>query len=427
VITTPPQSLREGTFRSSLLGISVVIALSTAVFAALHWRGIPLSPDGWAYWQAAVSLANGSGYRDFSGAALTAWPPLYSFYLSVWVRLLGATGLALVVANGVLIVGQSVLWFYIVCHIWHVESRERRSQVTLAVALYISIYVPLTLQAAHAANLGFLSVALMLLATWRVSQSSSRSRVWQWSLLAAAGATLALLAHNVNVALVIGCAAALLLIRHRSRSDLVAAASLVFIPVTIWLTVRWQLSQLGSHAVGIGIAAFSPLQYLHQMLLVVGNLIVPNPFGAAVVMGIALFVVCALLVWSPEHAAQHRDSRRFIAGFVLFGCIMIWVLFNVTLVTDPIGARFVGWVPILVVPAIMIYAARMNLTVFLVVSALVLAPNLHRIVTFTRIHADLRPTNKIGVLFPVGALISPDFISGTPVQTDQGLLIAPPR
>ena len=399
---------------------------STTVFVALHWRGIPLSPDGWSYWQAAVSLANGTGYRDFSGNALNAWPPLYSLYLSIWVRFLGATGVALVVANGVLVVCQSVLWFHTVCRIWGVEGNDRRLLVMLAVALYVAFYVPLTLQAAHAANLGYLFAALMLLAVWQARQSCSLRRVWQWTLLAAVAGTLALLSHNVNVALVIGCAAAFLLIRHGSRRDLGTAVALALIPITIWLAVRWQLGQLGSHPVGVGVATFSPMQYLHQMLLVVGNLIVPNTFGVAVVVGAILFIGCAWIVFLRRRAAQHEDSLRFTAGIVMFACALIWLLFNVTSVTDPIGARFMGWVPILVVPVILIYAARLNLTVFLVVTALVLAPNLHRTVTFASIHADLRPTNEIGVLFPFDALISPKYTSGLPIQTDRGLLIAPP-
>jgi len=49
------------------------------------------------------------------------------------------------------------------------------------------------------------------------------------------------------------------------------------------------------------------------------------------------------------------------------------------------------------------------------------------ILTFTAIHAVPHPPGEMGVLFPIGARISPEYTTGPPVQTDHGLLIAPPR
>lgn len=82
----------------------IATLVAAALFILLHWQGIGLSGDGWALWQAAVSLGEGHGYRTFSGEPIVSWPPLYSVYLAFWNALLGPTGAGLVVANGVLIV-----------------------------------------------------------------------------------------------------------------------------------------------------------------------------------------------------------------------------------------------------------------------------------------------------------------------------------
>ena len=414
-----------GPVRRNLLGTTAVIALSTAVFVALHWRGIPLSPDGWAYWQAAVSLANGSGYRDFSGSPLTAWPPLYPIYLSLWVRLLGATGVALIAANGLLVILQSVVWQLTIHRIWCVDREHRYMHAALGTTAYIALYVPLTFQAAHSANLGLLCASVMVLATWMTSQSLTKQNQSWWLAISITAATLSLLSHNVNLALVAGCASALLITRRNAPRDLALSAALLIVPIALWFAVRWYLGQLGSHPVGIGIANFSAMQYAVQMAFVVGNLMVPSAFGLPFLASSGLLAWCFWALLAPTKY-QHPPAVRFTAGLVLISSGLTVLLFSLTSVTDPIGQRFVGWIPILIVPAILIRATRLGVAVFLIATACVLTPNVHRFVIFSAIHADLQPQKEIGVLFPIEALISPNYTSGPPVQTDRGLLIAPP-
>jgi len=404
----------------------LVVAVSSATFSVLHWRGIPLSPDSWAYWQAAVSIANGSGYRFFSGDPVTAWPPLYSAYLSLWVRALGSTGVALVLANAVLISLQSLAWFHTVRSIWIGNRNMYRTPALFAVALYIGLFVPLTLQAAHAANLGFLCTAVMMFYVWRANQASTDSRWWICIVAAAFSGTLALLSHNANLAFVVGCPMALLLLRHSSWRDIFGVASLVVLPTLIWLTVRWQLGQSDSHPVGLSVASFGLWQYLSQAVIVVGNLIVPSIFGAATFMGILVFAWCGWGVVSTSKSWA-TDSEKFVAATVLFTCVAVVSLFSLSSVTDPIGSRFVGWVPVLIVPVALFRAARRSALALLVVAAIAMAPNIHRFATFSKIHADQNPDTDTGPLFPLGALISPNYLSGSPVKTEHGLLIAPPK
>ena len=122
-----------------------------------------------------------------------------------------------------------------------------------------------------------------------------------------------------------------------------------------------------------------------------------------------------------------RIGARFTAAIVVPASALIVLLFSVTSVTDPIGARFVGWVPVLIVPALLIYSSRVSLAALIVVAAIVLAPNIHRVAVFAAIHAVPQSPGETGVLFPIGALISPEYTTGPSVQTDHGLLIAPPK
>src|SRR5262245_48546051 len=100
---------------SHRMGTILAAGFVTAVLYAINHRaGIGLEPDGWASWQGAVSINDGLGYRYFSGNEIVAWPPLYSFYLAAWISLLGPTGLGLIIANGVLITAQSMVWVWLV-------------------------------------------------------------------------------------------------------------------------------------------------------------------------------------------------------------------------------------------------------------------------------------------------------------------------
>jgi hypothetical protein len=98
-------------------------AIAITSFVLLTWRGIALTPDGWAYWQGAVSIAEGRGYRLFSGGAITSWPALYSLYLSQWTLVMGPTGRGLIVASAVLVGAQAWLWCHVLQNIWY-ERKE---------------------------------------------------------------------------------------------------------------------------------------------------------------------------------------------------------------------------------------------------------------------------------------------------------------
>src|SRR5690348_15902005 len=91
-------------------GIALACTIAAVFFIGIDIGGAYMTPDGWAYWQGAVSIAEGKGYTYFSGHPIISWPPLYSLYLAAWTLPLGSSGITLPAANGALVVIQAGLW-----------------------------------------------------------------------------------------------------------------------------------------------------------------------------------------------------------------------------------------------------------------------------------------------------------------------------
>ena len=403
----------------------IVALVATILFIALHWRGIPLSPDGWSYWQAAVSIANGTGYRNFEGTPILAWPPLYSLFLSAWVSVCGPSGATLVVANGSLIVVQALLWHKTLITIWKRDVDLLASWQRSLIALYIGIFVPLTLQAALSENLSYIFFAAMTISTWQVISAVDKRDQLIWLSTFVAGATLGLLSHNIMLAASLACVIVMIRFGRPSTSNFVLIALATVVPLCFWWCVRRWLGQTHSHVVDFSASSFDTLQYITQMGFSVGNLIVPNLFGAPTIVSVAL----AILLFrdaSKHDSSQGARPETFVAMVILLSCTQILVLFNLTRIADPIGARFVACIPILLVPALMVRLSKWGPKLYFALAVIALAPNTHRAVLFSILHPQAYVANQVTVLFPINAYISPEYLVGPPQQTAQGLLVAPP-
>lgn len=65
--------------------ISVLTSCISSIFVSLYViNSVTLSFDSWSYWETATSIAQGYGFRSLLGSPIIAWPPLFSFYLSLW-------------------------------------------------------------------------------------------------------------------------------------------------------------------------------------------------------------------------------------------------------------------------------------------------------------------------------------------------------
>ena len=214
--------------------VAAVIALTS--FALLNIRGIDLTPDGWAYWQGAVSLVEGTGFRYFSGNPIVAWPPLYSLYLAAWILVTGPTRLGLVIANAVLISIQAWLWCYVLLTIWCDTGDEPGLPPRLVVAVYIGLFTASTQQGVLADVLKYTLAPLLLLATWKIHRTDAAVSSLQGTALAAVAGSLVLLAHHNGMALV--GASAVLIGTTRVPRRWRDAATVATVPLLVWAIVR---------------------------------------------------------------------------------------------------------------------------------------------------------------------------------------------
>jgi hypothetical protein len=404
----------------------VAAAIALASFVILHLKGIGLTPDGWAYWEGAISLDAGRGYTYFNGTRIVAWPPLYSLYLAAWSLALGPTALALIIANAVLVTVQTALWCWVVVSIWR-ESVDGvlPTGAVMAVAVYLGLFIPLNEQAVLADVLKYTLLPLLLIAGWRARNSVEAFSSVRWTTFSAATATTLLLVHNDSIAFIAANALALFSgvgkRLHRTLTAVVAGA----VPTAIWIIVRRALEQNQSHAFGIGVGRYGALTYLLQLFRGAGSLIVPDRYGAPFWAAGAVAVLFGILI-----RRRQRDGAAALAFCGLFvgtSAVMTYVLFNALWVDDPLGGRFLLFIPLGIIPLLFLATAKMSRAVFVACVVIVLCPQFYWTATWFHLKMTSSPQElgyPTGFATP-GARLSVDYQHGPPVPTEHGVILAP--
>ena len=413
--------------RLELWGIAALALAATGLVAASLRHGMPMSLDGWFYWQGSVSLLEGLGFRAFDGEPIRAWPPLYSSTLAATQAVSGvsARGLALSTA---LVTGSAVLiWAGLIR--WYAGRRGDRSRVVLAVA-WVAVLLVLNARELRAENLARALLPLLIWATLRGGGAATRRERFA-SAFAAALTLLALLAtRNPALALAPGVAAVFLLGSAAGRAErAVAAAIAVAIPVAGWLALRAALGQEASHDAGLGAARHGPLAYLWQLLRGVDR---ATSFDF---VGLPLLIALGLaLLRSDARGPGEGDGREGALLLVLVGIALaaLLALFSLTHVADRLRGRFVVWVP-LTIGALGIVDSRRLLTrrvALLFFLLLFLQPTLR-----VAKHAlrgrdpDLSSSYDPATLrrfAPTAATIHPTHVRLPPKETGDGLILVSP-
>jgi hypothetical protein len=401
---------------------AAVIALGS--FSVLHLRGIGLTPDGWAYWQGAVSLVAGRGYRYFSGARIVAWPPFYSLYLAAWLLAVGPTALSLIIANAALVAVQASFWCWTLLTIWReTTSGAPRADAVAAVVVYLGLFIPINEQAVLADVLKYTLLPLLLMASWKAWNSMEAVGVVRWTALSAAAATILLLVHNNSIAFI--AANSLLLFLgtgkrlHRALAAVVSGA----VPMGIWIIVRHALQQDHSHFLGFGVGRYSAWMYTLQLLRGTGSLIVPDRRGAPFVAIAAAVVLFGILVRRRE-----GSTALFFGGaFVGTSVAVTYALFNVSWVHDPLTGRFLLFLPLVIIPLLFLASADWNRAVFLISIAVVICPQFYWTATSFafKTKSSLQELEYPTRFVTPDARLSVDYRLGPPKRTGQGVVLAP--
>lgn len=319
-----------------VLGVWVVTA---ALSAVTQRHGMEISPDGWTYWAASISLLEGRGYVDGHGLPVEAWPPGYSLWLACVQAVIGVSANAVRIADAIALGGAAAMVFlWGVLRVGHGVARWPMAVVATASCL------------AAARGMGSEKPMLwFLFAAMCCVETSRRATGWRFA------------------AAVLGmgcCCIAAVLTRHaalaflpgmwfllagtspatgcRRRAEVFAI--LVLACGGAWLLVRQLLEQ---HSENWWSRSQSLLDLLRAMTLGIDRGLGPFP------VGIILFVAACLAFGAmrqrvaswlalPSEKLAHGDAVRFL----LLSLAALLTQFLIVYVNDPPGPRFVRFASI---------------------------------------------------------------------------------
>ena len=320
--------------------------LASLIYALLRRTGIEVNADGWAYWQGAQSIADGMGYRYFSGDPIVAWPPLYSLYLSAWIKLGGSEAFVLILANGVLIFLQGVAWT-LLCFLF-VKDRLQPGALKY-VAVYIALTVALYEGAVLAHNLFYTILPIFIGASWMTIHHEGRREPYI-ALTCALG--IALVESHISGVVYLAATSLMVIVLGTGglQNRVLSALAILAVPVVALALTAWGLGQLDGHP--IEGARFNLIQNLLQVAKGIG-------FFVLLRSGQSLGWICALLVFAIlglyafELKTKHLPFVLIFAGFSLS---LLGVAFSVTWLNGFVSkSRHLLIFPLLMIPIFVSY------------------------------------------------------------------------
>jgi len=328
-----------------------VVALVCALLSAvLLRRGIGISPDGWFYWQASLSLLNGDGYADLYGQPVLEWPPGFSLYLAAWQRLFGVSGRTLVAAVVAAVASAGFLWTLFL----HRVMEPARPQDTWLALVWLVCVLP----AKHGFLLSEVLFHALLPGVLLIAQLAWSQQEPRRLLLASAalGTALGALTLVRNFALIFIPSLLLpLLLQGRAgwRWRLGSAALASTLALTAWYGTRVGLGLGASHEIGWGIGYLSAAEYAGHLLGGLANHLGQGPLGAALLAGISVALVAARPGRLGLSSARLEQVWRW--GLVVsVACFLLFLLFNVARIGNPPRGRFTLFAVLIVVPLFLV-------------------------------------------------------------------------
>jgi hypothetical protein len=165
----------------------------------------------------------------------------------------------------------------------------------------------------------------------------------------------ALLTHNQ--ALVFVPTIVLVLLSDSSRRllhRLVACAAVTIGGILPWVAMRMMLHQMNSHPLGSH-PSYSFAAYLHQSVAGLGAFFSPTSrtpvaMVANVVLGIGFtaFVVWGIVI--TRRAERCLVRIPFLLASVAY--LFLLIVFNLTWINDPLGRRYIWFLPLCIIPGI---------------------------------------------------------------------------
>ncbi|HEV2105992.1 MAG TPA: hypothetical protein VGU27_09705, partial [Candidatus Eisenbacteria bacterium] len=319
--------------------------------AALLARGLELTPDGWAYWESGVSLLTGHGYAYFGGQPIRAFPPLFSLLVAGFSAALGVSGLTLIVLLAALAAASGYAWTRLYAAL--AGAGQAGGPWPLLFALYVALSVAGWSQALLADTLGLALLGATLFplarlcATPPAAAGPGAAFRGRDALGLALGLTALLLTRNAALAFVAAAAVVALVCvggSWRRLAVLVATAA----PVAAAWYAQARLGQTHAHALGAGLAPFTPADYLWQLATGLAELFAHPLLGAGSWAAAAVAVAAfgwALARVRPGAPAGSRATLA-LAATALLATAALYAMFNLTRVHDALRGRFLWHLPL---------------------------------------------------------------------------------
>lgn len=223
-----PKSQREAVIA---LAASLLFALLT--LASLR-NGIRIDAEGWAHWQAAVALAQGEGFVDFTGASLRHWAPGFALFLLPAQALSdgAAAGLVASIVFAAIIAG----WGWALC-VLRSASAAAADAPPIAMMLAPAALFVVSLSAELSSTPLLLALVPFGLLAVRAARAGRTPREIRGALLRLSIALAALVAvadAAMLLSVIVGVAVARSgAVRHASLSSLSIASS-ILLPLLVW-------------------------------------------------------------------------------------------------------------------------------------------------------------------------------------------------
>lgn len=331
------------------------VALATGLAAALlQWimlrGGLYCNPDGWSYWQGSVTLAEGAGYRLFSGEAIVDWPPLYSWYLAMWQAGFGISGATLQLST-ICSTGMAAA-------AWIAALLSLVQKPIDASAAWPAVFVAV-LMAQATRHLMSESLANMLLpglvaATLHAATSTTTRRHLALATVAGAFGGLLMLTRHASVAYL--CGAGILLLGNTAqgwRSRILGTAAFGVTSLAPALIAEAMLPAAATRTIGFAYAKFGPLDYVLQAAKGIGDPLAGSWFGFVAWL-FAIRIGLGQGLRSPEQRAL-----RMLLTFGLVALFVLYAMFNLTFINTELRGRMVRYLPLMTAGGVLLLVPRL--------------------------------------------------------------------
>lgn len=348
---------------------------------------------------------------------IQAWPPLYSLLLAGVQSITGVSVFSVTLATALLYVGAVLSWHVLFRHL-AIRQGGRGSDVLLATGWAALILVHHT-RGLRSEALLYLLIPWIVLAALRFSQAGDTARLWRrlsWLLLVL---LVGIAIRQSAVIFAAGSIAVLLCMSRFDRPSRVLGGAVIAGTATLGLWGMEAWLGILSRQTGFGFGEYSPLEYLDQLVRGIGR----NQGETTV--GLLLF---GLFAWM----SRGREVSRSVLLFTGVTVGTIYILFNLTSVTDQLRGRMTLFASLLVVGnGLLVVPAQLGrpwrwLLVLLLVGFP--AVNVGKYLVLGRGPAviDLADQSALERFLPANAMIDKGHLHKPPLVIGSKVVVSPP-